>query len=183
MAMRAMTLKIGVYLTDDVARRFKVALKRSGATKAALVNEALARLLDPPPANDPGQEVLQALKALRKRVRYLQRDSWVAGEMLAQFIRYFLMITPPLSESEREAAEALGRERYEIFVRQIARRIGSDKGLIADVMRIVVENHPDLVARAVAEAVARDRSASGELPLGIVQLQQPGEVGRSVSHA
>jgi hypothetical protein len=70
-----MTLKIGVYLTDDVARRFKVALRRSRTTKSALVNEALARFLSPPAAREPGQEVLQALSAVAKRVRRLHREA------------------------------------------------------------------------------------------------------------
>ncbi len=39
--------KIGVYLTNDVAKLLKLAVKRSGATKSDIVNEALARFLDP----------------------------------------------------------------------------------------------------------------------------------------
>lgn len=178
-----MTLKIGVYLTDDVARRLRVALKRPGTTKSALVNEALAHFLDPPPANETGQDEVRALRALLKRVRQVQRETLVLTETLAMFIRYFLMITPPLPESEREAAETVGRERYEIFVKQIARRIGSDTGLINDVVRTIVETHPELAARAVAEAAARERSASGELPLGVGQLGQRCEIGGGVSHA
>ena len=178
-----MTLKIGVYLTDDVARRFKAALRHSGTTKSALVNEALAHLLDPPAVKEPGQEQLRALRALVKRVRQVQQETLIVSETLAQFIRYFLMVSPPLPEGEREAAETLGRERYEIFVTQIARRIRSDEGLITDVMRTIIEAHPELMARAAAEAAARDRSASGELPLGVGQAGQPCEVGRSASHA
>jgi hypothetical protein len=69
------TLKIGVYLTDDVARRFRVALRHSRTTKSTLVNEALARFLSPPAAREPGQEVLQALSAVAKRVRRLHREA------------------------------------------------------------------------------------------------------------
>ena len=118
-----------------------------------------------------------------KRVRQVQRETEVLTETLAMFIRYFLMVTPPLPEREREAAETLGRERYEIFVRQIARRIGSDKGLITDIMRTIVATHPELAAHAVAEAAARERSASGELPLGVGRAGQPSEAGRSACHA
>jgi hypothetical protein len=182
-ATLAMTLKIGVYLTDDVARLFWVALRRSGKTKSALVNEALARLLDPRSANEPGQGDLRLLKTLLERVRSLQRETTVLTETLAMFIRYFLMLTPPLREHEREAAQTIGRQRYDVFVREIARRIVSDNGLITDVMRVIVETQPELAARAVAEAAARERSASGELPLGVAQARRPGEVGRSASHA
>jgi hypothetical protein len=35
---RLMTLKIGVYLADDVARRFRLALRRSRTTKSSGLN-------------------------------------------------------------------------------------------------------------------------------------------------
>jgi hypothetical protein len=175
----AMTLKIGVYLTDDVARRFRVALKRSGMTKSALVNEALAHLLDPPPTNEQGQGELRVLRAVLKHIRQVRRETLVLTETLALFIHYFLMITPPLPESEREAAEAVGRQRYEIFVRQIAGRIGSDKGLITDVMRTIVETHPELVARAAAGTEPK-APAPDVPPFG---ASSPSDVDGSVSHA
>jgi hypothetical protein len=178
-----MTLKIGVYLTDDVARRFKGALRRSRMTKSALVNEALARFLSPPAAREPGQEVLQALSAVAKRVRRLQREALVISETLALFVRYVLMVMPPVPESERRAAEAVGRQRYEIFVREIAKRIASDTGLVTDVMRTIVATHPDLAARATAEAAARDSSASPRLPLGDDLSGQPCKAGKGASHA
>lgn len=178
-----MTLKIGVYLTDDVARRFTLALRRSRMTKSALVNEALTRFLSPPAATEPGQEIPQALAALAKRVRRLQREAVVISETLAVFVRYVLMVTPPVPEGERRAAEVVGRQRYEVFVREIAKRIASDTGLIADVMRVIVATRPDLAARAIAEAAARDSSASPRLPLGDDQAGQPRKVGEGASHA
>jgi hypothetical protein len=177
-----MTLKIGVYLTDDVARQFRLALKRSRTTKSALVNEALARFLSPPAVKEPSQEVSQALAAVVKRVRRLQREALVISETLALFVRYVLTVTPPVPESERRAAEAVGRQRYVVFVREVAKRIASDTGLVTDVMRTIVATRPDLAARAIAEAAARDSSASPQLPLGDDQAGQPCKAGKGTSH-
>ena len=176
-----MKTKIGIYLSNDVARRFKVATRRLNATKSGLVNEALCRFFDPPPETDRNDEILRLLKELAKRLRRLQREIDVMTETLALFVRYFLMITPPLPESERTAAEALGRERYEIFVRQIAKRIASDNGLITDVMRSIVETHPYLVAEAVAEA--RKQNAVGELFPANGHGIQPVERAENLAHA
>lgn len=60
--------KIGVYLTNDVAKLLKVATRRTGATKSDIVNEALARLLDPPPENDPREDVLRRLDRMSKGI-------------------------------------------------------------------------------------------------------------------
>jgi hypothetical protein len=178
-----MTLKIGVYLTDDVARRFNVVLRRSRATKSALVNEALARFLNPPAATEPNHEVHRTLSALVRRVGRLHREAIVTSETLALFVRYYLTVAPPLPEGERRAAEAVGRKRYEVFVREIAKRVASDTGLVTDVMRTIVATHPDLAARAIAEAAARERSASGQLPLGDGEVGQRCKVGEGASHA
>jgi hypothetical protein len=74
------------------------------------------------------------------------------SETLALFVRYSLLVTAPIQESERQAAEALGRKRYEVFIREVAKRVTSDKGMIADVIRTMVRTHPHLVAEAMAEA-------------------------------
>jgi hypothetical protein len=178
-----MTLKIGAYLTDDVARRFKVELRRSRTTKSALVNEALARFLNPPAATEPDHEVDRTLSALVRRVGRLHREAIVTSETLALFVRYYLTVAPPLPEGERRAAEAVGRKRYEVFVREVGKRVASDTGLVTDVMRTIVATHPDLAARAIAEAAASERSASGQLPLGDGEVGQRCKVGEGASHA
>jgi hypothetical protein len=50
-------------------------------------------------------------------------------------------------------------------------------------MRTIVATHPDLAARVIAEAAARDGSASGQLPFGDRQAGQPCKVGEGASHA
>ena len=113
----------------------------------------------------------------------MHRETVVISETLALFVRYVLMVTPPVPESERRGTEALGRERYKVFLREIAKRIASDTGLVTDVMRTIMATHPDLAARAMAEAAVRDRSASGLLPFRDHQAGRPCKVGEGVSHA
>ena len=156
-----MKTKIGIYLDADVARSFKIALRQPGATKSKLVNAALRTYLSPPPDPGPGDQVLQHLKRLAKRLRQLHRETEVVSETLALFVRYFLMITPPIQDDERPAAEALGRERYVVFIKEIAKRLASDKGMVADVICTIVRTHPHLVAEVMTEA--RKADAVGDL--------------------
>ena len=138
-----MTTKIGVYLTDDVAKRLKIAARRPGVTKSGIINEALVRHLDPAPEKEHGEEVLERLRGLAKKLRRIHREVEVVSEMLALFVRYFLTINPPLPESEQNAAEMRGRQRYEVFVKQIARRIASDSHLVSEVLETIVTTHPE----------------------------------------
>lgn len=133
-AGRTMKTKIGIYLTDDVAKRLDRAV-RVGGTKSDIVNTALERFLDPGSAKRPYAEVLARLDAQRKRLRRIGREVEVIAETFALFVRYFLMITPPLPESEQEEARQLGRARLNVFLSEVGRRVASDRGWVADVMQ------------------------------------------------
>ena len=86
-------------------------------------------------------------------------------ETLALFARYVLTVTPPPPEEERHEAEVVGRKRYDILIREVGRRIASDRTLVAEVMRSFALTHPDLVARAAAEVAVAD-AAIRPLPFG-----------------
>lgn len=129
-----MKTKIGIYLTDDVARRLDRAV-RVGGTKSDIVNTALERFLDPGSDKGPHAEVLARLDAQRKRLRRIRREVEVTAEAFALFVRYFLMVTPPLPESEQEKARQLGRARLKVFLKEVGRRVASDGGWARDVMQ------------------------------------------------
>ena len=139
--------KIGVYLTTDVARLLKLAVKRTGATKSDIVNEALVRLLDPPPRTDPRDDVLRRLDRMAKGIRRIHRDVEIVAETLALHIRQFLMITPPVPKVDQDAAMKLGRERYEVFIEQIAKRVASDSGMVEEIMEKIAETNGDRVTQ------------------------------------
>ena len=155
-----MTTKIGVYLTDDVAKLLKMAVRRAGATKSDIVNEALRRFLDPKGDNDQDGEVIGRLKGLAKAVRRLHRDVQIVAETLALHIRQFLMITPPVPKADQDAAMKLGRERYKVFIAQIAKRIASDDGMMAEIMETIAETHGDRF---------RQPTSNGDMPPKIAQ--------------
>lgn len=137
-----MKTKIGIYLTDDVARRLDRAV-RAGGTKSDIVNAALERFLDPASAKGPYAEVLARLDAQRNRLRRIGREVEVIAETFALFVRYFLMITPPLPESEQEEARQLGRARLEVFLKEVGRRVASDGGWVTDVMQSATQARGD----------------------------------------
>lgn len=89
-----MKIKIGIYVEEDVARRFRIAARQPGATKSALVNEALRRSFNPATESRPSDEVLGRLTGLAKRLRQMHREMQVMTETLALFARYVLSPRP-----------------------------------------------------------------------------------------
>ena len=69
--------------------------------------------------------------------------SGVVAETLALHVRQFMMIVPPVRKIDQPAVRKLGSERYEVFVKEIAKRIASDSGIVADIMELIAKSHGD----------------------------------------
>ena len=78
--------------------------------------------------------------------------------MVSLFVRYFLTITPPLGEREQQPARALGKERFQVFVAQIGRRLASDRRLVSEVLESIATHSPDLLV-TIGEDVPKVRPA------------------------
>jgi AcrR family transcriptional regulator len=132
---------------ETAARLTLVANYRKGA-KSALVEEALAIYLDPERRRVLDDATLRRLDTQSKSLSMIARDVAISTETLSLFVRYFLTITPPLPHPEQSAARAIGRQRFEVFVAQVGRRLGTDNRLISEVLEAIVAHNPDLLGIA-----------------------------------
>ncbi len=149
-----------LYLSRPLARKFDTVARQRAGAKSALFEEAMRANLEPEPLSGLDDKLARRLDELSRTAKIVQRDTAVVSETLALFVRYFLTITPPLPKSEQEPARLLGRERFEMFVAQIGRRLASDQRLVSEVLESIAENNPDLFATAeMAETKAPVTSA------------------------
>jgi hypothetical protein len=173
---QAMKPKLSVYLSDHVAKRLTLAASRPGTNKSAIVDTALDRFLNPERDQSGDAALVRRLDRMSRQFDRIDRDLSITAETVALFVRYYLTITPPLPSGDQDAARALGRERFEMFVAQVGRRVASGGRLVADVMERVGTSNPDLFLRnveegaplgqatPVTEADSRASSATGEPP-------------------
>ena len=137
--------RYSVLLPQELAERFeRVAGLRHGS-KSAIVEEALDRRLNPEKYPLIGDALLRRLDEQSRSIATLKRDTVIVAEMLSLFVRYFLTITPPLGEREQQPARALGKERFQVFVAQIGRRLASDRRLVSEVLKSIATHSPDLL--------------------------------------
>ncbi|WP_143149266.1 CopG family transcriptional regulator [Hyphomicrobium sp. CS1BSMeth3] len=167
-----------VYLSKPLANRFDAISKVPG-TKSALIEQALDRQLDPGRIQKHDEALLRRMDGLVKGLGDVQRDVAIVTETLSLYVRYFLTVTPPVPKTEQDAARALGRERFEVFVAQIGRRLASDHRLFSEVLESVVANNPDLLADAIDDGPLRPRQEHAEAdrytatpPTGNAQTQR-----------
>lgn len=148
-----------LYISRPLARKFDLVAQQRNGAKSALVEEALRASLEP--QQHPGVEegLARRFNELNKSIGAIRRDVTVATETLALFVRYFLTITPPLPQSEQEPARLLGRERFDVFVGEIGRRIAENERLVTDVLATITINQPDLFAIVPDDAPSSSRHA------------------------
>lgn len=167
--------KLSVYLSDHVAERLTLAAKRPGTNRSAIVDAALDRFLNPERDTSGDGALVRRLDRISRQLDRLDRDSAVMAETVALFVRYYLTITPPLPSGDQNAARALGRERFEIFVAQVGKRVASGGRLVADVMDRVSASNPDLFVRHLEEGAPLGPSApANEAPSVDTEGQVPG---------
>lgn len=140
-----------IYLSRALAGKFEpVARQRRGA-KSAIVEEALRVRLEPPQHPRIDEGVAQRIDDLNKRIATVGRDAGILAETLALFVRYFLTITPVLPESDQELARLLGRERFEVFVAQVAKRLAGNVRLASEVLETIAKHQSDHFAAGSAD--------------------------------
>jgi hypothetical protein len=153
--------RYSVLLPQELAERFeRVAGLRHGS-KSAIVEEALDRRLNPEKYPFIGDALLRRLDEQSKSLATLKRDTVIVAEMVSLFVRYFLTITPPLGKREQQPARALGKERFQVFVAQIGRRLTSDRRLVSEVLESIAAHSPDLLTTIGEDVLPKVRPAPG----------------------
>jgi predicted DNA-binding protein len=172
--------RYSILLSSELAERFERVAKLRNGAKSALVEEALDRRLNPEKYPLLDDALLRRLDEQATSLATLRRDAAINTEMISLFVRYFLTITPPLADSEQQPARTLGRQRFEVFVAQIGRRIASDRRLVSDVLESIADHNPDLFATATDDMAVKPRLANQVRGATVVS---PGRNGQGAAKA
>jgi hypothetical protein len=125
--------RIGVYVSEQMAARLTAAAKRSGKSKSALVEAALAQFLG---ASDHTTElpVDRRLSLMSRQLEELDHGLRIVNETVALQARFHLAVTPVLPAADQRAACTLGSERFDEFAAQVKRRVQLGTSLMQETM-------------------------------------------------
>jgi predicted DNA-binding protein len=171
-----MKRKISVQLPEHIIERLEAGAQRPGASKAAIVEAALDRFLDPSAETIDDATLLRRLNWMSRQLEQLERDLRIVNETVALHARYHLTITPPLPQSHQRAACVLGLERFEVFAAQVGRRVHLGTPLMRETMDRLSATSPDLCARDVDEGApfgAPPADSGNEVPASAVVDAEP----------
>jgi len=113
-------------LGDDLSQRLDELAARPGATKSAIVADAVDAWLNRRGSNELDDRFGRRLDRLTTTLGRIERNTHILIETLALFVRYELAIHAPLADND-QAGRAIARERFAAFVSQVSRQIASGR--------------------------------------------------------
>jgi hypothetical protein len=153
-----------LYLSEVMTQRLQTMAETHRLAKSEILERALKRYLASESGAPPTDLLVLHHEWSTRSLRRLERDLAIATELLATFVRYFVTITPPLPESEHAAARALGQLRFEQVIEDIARRLRTDRSLMARVAAILSETPHNMNAHSQQPSACHATSTTNTVP-------------------
>jgi predicted transcriptional regulator len=130
-----------LFLGEDLSARLEALAAKPGASKSAILADALTAWLNRQAASELENKFGQRLDRLSMALGRVERDGHVLLESLALFIRYELMVQAPLAEGD-DVARAVGRDRFDAFVARVGEALASGQRTIASPAPKSIEGRP-----------------------------------------
>ena len=166
--------RLNVHVAHELFEKVELTAKRPGVTKAAVVEAALLSFFSQELDEKRDGALIRRLDRMTRQYDRLERNLSTVTETLALYIRFFLTVTPPLPEMDQDAARALGKERFDYFTTQLARRLAGGKNMIRDVLEEISAEESDLFTEDETEALRSVREVGP--PNGPAISREAGDV-------
>lgn len=115
--------RVSIYLSPEAERLLTRAVEDRGASMSGVVEAAITTLLGDKTRNSELALLGERVTKLARAAERIADETTAQTETLALYILYYLCITPPLPDASREAAEAMGRKRFDRFIGQVSERL------------------------------------------------------------
>jgi hypothetical protein len=115
-----------LFLPKPVSDRLEALAAAPGASKSAILADAVAAWLNRRGTSELEDRFALRLDGMSRALARIERDGHVVLETLALFIRFELAIQSPLAENDH-AGRAVARERFEAFVTQVGRAVATGR--------------------------------------------------------
>ncbi|MBB2169687.1 ribbon-helix-helix protein, CopG family [Gluconacetobacter aggeris] len=138
--MQKRSRRLNIYFDPDILKQLEARAARRDLSKSALVETAVLSFLTDDAAERQEAATSRRLDRMSRQIAGLEEDISILAETLTLFIRFWLTSTPPLPESARASARAMGLERFEGFLTALERRLATGD-------RFLRERSRDIAAR------------------------------------
>ncbi|WP_342629705.1 CopG family transcriptional regulator [Nguyenibacter vanlangensis] len=138
--MQKRSRRLNIYFDPAILKQLEARAARRDLSKSALVETAVLSFLTDDAVERQEAATSRRLDRMSRQIAGLEEDLSILAETLTLFIRFWLTSTPPLPESARASARAMGLERFEGFLTALERRLATGD-------RFLRERSRDIAAR------------------------------------
>ncbi|AFW01343.1 CopG family transcriptional regulator [Gluconobacter oxydans] len=135
--MQKRSRRLNVYFDPEIHRQLEARAVRRDISKSALVETAVLSFLTDDDAERQEAATSRRLDRLSRQMVGLEDDVSILAETLTLFIRFWLTSTPPLPDSARASARAMGLERFKGFLTALERRLATGDRFLRERQREV----------------------------------------------
>ena len=119
--------RIHPYLSSALRHRLDEYCAKRGIHESALVEQAIAQLLD---GTSAVSLLYRRLDSVSRRFDQLLQALELQGELLNEFLKIWLRNTPPLPDPDAQSTVRQARLRYQRILERIAARVSSGKTFV-----------------------------------------------------
>lgn len=127
--------RMNVYFEPDLLKKVEALALRRNVSKSAVIEAAVASFLSADASERLEAVFARRMDKLGRQVDGLDEDLAILGETLSLFIRFWLTVTPPLSETSQASSRAKGAERFEGFMQSLGRRLATGDRFLKELSR------------------------------------------------
>ena len=139
MATRA---RLNIYFDPALIPQIEAMALRRNVSKSAIVEAAVMSYLSGDADDQLEAAMSRRLDKLGRQIDTLDLDLAVLGETVAQFIHFWMTLTPPLLGAAQSAVRAKGAERFEGFMQSLGRRLATGDRFLKELSRDI-DSLPD----------------------------------------
>lgn len=115
-----------LFLAKPLSDRLEALAAKPGATKSAILADALTAWLDRRGSSELDDRFGLRLDRMTNALSRIERDGHILLETVALFIRFELSIQAPLADGD-QAGRAIAAKRFEAFVAQVGRQVAAGR--------------------------------------------------------
>ncbi|MGD9631908.1 MAG: CopG family transcriptional regulator [Pirellulales bacterium] len=116
-------VRLSVYLEPDLMNSLSDYAARRDQSRSLIAEAAVASFLSPDADERREATIAKRLDGIDRGMQRLERDTSIAIETIALFIRFWLASTPQLPDASQAATRAKAAERYDSFLEALGRRL------------------------------------------------------------
>lgn len=140
--------RMNVYFDPALLKKVEALATRRNISKSAIIEAAVASFLSADASERLEAALSRRMDKLGRQIDVLDEDLAILGETVSLFIRFWLTVTPPLTESAQASARAKGAERFEGFLQSLGRRLATGDRFLKELSRDVDSLRDDAEADA-----------------------------------